>query len=82
MSFRDNLLKFIREDVVMDDNVRVDEGVGLIDGGVLDSMGLMRVIGFIEEHAGVRIPDSEVVPENFQTVGSMERLIERLKGPR
>jgi acyl carrier protein len=56
----------------------IDASTPLIDRGILDSMGLMQVIMFVEEKTGIRIPDDEVLPDNFQTVGSIEALVDRL----
>jgi acyl carrier protein len=80
MSLKDDLLKFVREDLVgSNDPNAIDENEPLIDSGYIDSMGLMQLTTFIEERTGVRIPDDEVVPDNFQTVASIEQLITRLK---
>jgi acyl carrier protein len=73
------LIAFIQAKLVGEERAfEVDASTRLIDGDLIDSMGLMQIIGFIEEQTGVRIPDEEVLPENFQTVASMERLIARL----
>jgi acyl carrier protein len=73
------LIAFIQAKLVREERAfEVDASTRLIDGDLIDSMGLMQIIGFIEEQTGVRIPDEEVLPENFQTVASMERLIARL----
>jgi acyl carrier protein len=73
------LIAFIQAELVGEERAfEVDASTRLIDVGLIDSMGLMQIIGFIEEQTGVRIPDEEVMPENFQTVGSMEGLIARL----
>jgi acyl carrier protein len=79
MSLKDDLLKFVREDLVGCDPNAIDENAPLIDSGYIDSMGLMQLTTFIEERTGVRIPDDEVVPDNFQTVASIVQLITRLK---
>jgi methoxymalonate biosynthesis acyl carrier protein len=73
------LIAFIQAELVGEERTHeVDASTRLIDGGLIDSMRLMQIIGFIEEQTRVRIPDEEVMPENFQTVGSMEGLIARL----
>jgi acyl carrier protein len=80
MSLKDDLLKFVREDLIgSSDPNAIDENEPLIDGGYIDSMGLMQLTTFIEERTGVRVPDDEVVPDNFQTVASIEQLVTRLK---
>ncbi len=60
----------------------IGEDTPLIDGGILDYMGLMDVVMFVEQRGGVRVPDDEVVPENFQTVASIEQMVQRLQAER
>jgi acyl carrier protein len=42
-------------------------------------MGLIQIVTFIEARTGVRIPDDALIPDNFQTVESMERMVEQLR---
>ncbi len=42
-------------------------------------MGLLEILTFIEERTGARVPDDEVTLENFQSVASIERLVQRLE---
>lgn len=76
MALKDDLVKFIQTNMAAD--AVIDASTPLIDRGILDSMGLMQVIMFVEEKTGIRIPDDEVLPDNFQTVGSIEVLVDRL----
>jgi len=80
MSLTQQLLQFVREDLAGGtDPATIDENAPLIDSGIIDSMALLRLIVFIEERAGVRVPDAEVLPDNFQTVASIDSLVQRLK---
>jgi acyl carrier protein len=45
--------------------------------GVIDSLGLMQMISFIEEEFDVAIDDAEVTASNFRTVADIERLVEQ-----
>jgi acyl carrier protein len=76
MALKDALVRYIQENLAPD--TAIDDTTALIDKGILDSMGLMQVIMFIEEKTGIRIPDDEVLPDNFQTIGSIESLVDRL----
>jgi acyl carrier protein len=76
MALKDDLVKYIQTNMAAD--AVIDASTPLIDRGILDSMGLMQVIMFVEEKTGIRIPDDEVLPDNFQTVGSIEALVDRL----
>ncbi len=79
MSLRDELVDFIRTNLVNEPGLAVDEDARLIDAGLIDSMGLYQLIEFVEGRAGVRISDDDVVPENFQTVADIEQLVGRLR---
>ncbi len=48
----------------------------IIEGGLVDSLGLFKVISFIEERYPVRIPPEEILFENFATINAIVRLIE------
>jgi acyl carrier protein len=48
----------------------------LLENGMIDSLGLMKLIDFMEKSFGVKILDEQIVPENFQSLNSMVRLVE------
>lgn len=48
----------------------------LLENGVIDSLGLMQIVQLLEQECGVEIADSELVPENFATLSSIEKLVE------
>ncbi|MCK5889769.1 MAG: acyl carrier protein [Methylococcales bacterium] len=50
----------------------------LLEAG-LDSMGLMRLIMFIEDEYGITLPDTEIEPENVQTFDALEQWILKYK---
>lgn len=77
------LLSFVQERVSADAGAMpIGENDPLIDRGLIDSIALLQIMLLIEEKTGIRIPDDEVLPENFQTVASMERLVRRLEAGR
>lgn len=45
----------------------------------LDSMGIMRLIMFIEDKYGITLPDTEIEPDNVQTFNALEQWILRHK---
>jgi acyl carrier protein len=48
----------------------------LIESEIIDSLGILKLISFIEEKFGIQILDEELIPENFQTVNDISILIE------
>ena len=79
MPLRDQLSRFIAERLLQDRAAQVDPNESLLDRGVVDSVGLLNLISFLETETGVRVPEDEMIPENFDTVIAMEALVDRLK---
>lgn len=52
----------------------------IVEAGLVDSLGLFKVIAFAEDEFGVRIAPEEILMENFATVNAIVRLI-RSKRP-
>jgi acyl carrier protein len=50
----------------------------LLEAG-LDSMGIMRLIMFIEDKYGITLPDTEIEPDNVQTFNALEQWILKYK---
>jgi acyl carrier protein len=46
----------------------------LLDSGVVDSLGLLEIVQFLEAECGIEIADDELVPENFATLSAISRL--------
>ena len=71
MDYRNALTDFIRQDILHGRSVPLDDDQDLLTAGVIDSLGILRVVAFMEERFGVRVPDEDVVFENFQNIKAM-----------
>jgi acyl carrier protein len=52
----------------------------LLASDILDSLGIMELVAFLEEKHGIKVSDSDLTPENFQTVDSIVAFVDRKKG--
>lgn len=66
------LLVFVRDDLLKGKPVAIDADTYLFDDGLVDSLGILRLIAFLELQIGRSIPDSDVVMEHFRSVRAME----------
>lgn len=48
--------------------------------GVLDSFALIDFVSVLEEECGIKVPDSDVNPANFQTIETIEKYVVSRKG--
>ncbi len=68
-----NILKELRPDI------NFDEKIALIDDGILDSFDIVALVGEIGEAFDVQVGVEDLIPENFNTVEAIWKLINRLK---
>lgn len=48
-----------------------------LDTGVIDSTGLLELVGFVEQRYGITIGDRELVPENLDSLRNITALVSR-----
>jgi acyl carrier protein len=49
----------------------------LIERGIIDSMGVLDIVTFIESEFKVTVDDEELIPDNFQSISQMALYIEK-----
>jgi acyl carrier protein len=54
----------------------------LMGRGIIDSLGVMELIGFVEEAFDVRVADEDVTEENLGSVNAIARYVDRAKAAR
>jgi len=77
MNRRDALVKFVVDEFLQGDAASSDipDDLDLIANGVIDSLGLLKLVAFLEEHYAVSIPPEAMVPDAFRSIGSMMAVI-------
>jgi acyl carrier protein len=71
------LIRMITDEVSLDPSVEITADTDLLLGGLVDSLGVVRIVGWIEDEIGIEIDPLDVVLDNFQTVGQMLAYIDR-----
>ena len=74
-SYEQPILDFVSDVVAEAGGGAVARDTPLLEAGVLDSINLVRLIQFMEERFGVKVPDEDVVFENFQNIKVMAEYI-------
>lgn len=77
---RTRIRHFIATEIMLTDDLSaVTEKTRLI-GGVMDSLGQMQLVAYLQDEFGIRFEDGEIVPDNFRTVSDVEMLVEQKVG--
>jgi acyl carrier protein len=80
MNTNDELTKFILDELAIDhDKKAIAPDENLLMQGIIDSMGILKLSAFIQEKYGIQIIDSDMVPENFQTLNNLINFIQSKK---
>lgn len=61
------------------DTETITDEESLIERGIVDSLGIVQLVGHLEGTLALKIPDEEIVPENFDSVASIASYIARLR---
>jgi acyl carrier protein len=72
------LTEHLRSMAFLAKGVTLSSEESLTGAGVIDSIGLIQLIDFIEEKYHLQVPMDLITPDNFDTLGSIERLIQKL----
>ena len=56
---------------------KLDPSDNLIENGIIDSLGIMKLLMFLENTYSLKISDDELTMENFQSHNSILSLINR-----
>jgi acyl carrier protein len=60
-----------------DDPASIPASKSLIEGGIIDSTGVLELIGFLEEQYGIQIDDDELLPENLDSIEYIVQFVTR-----
>ena len=73
--------QFIKDDLASDvDLGDLDENKPLLESGIIDSLGILKLIAFMEKQFGIRVEDEELVPDNFETLLAICSMVARKDG--
>jgi len=72
LSSRTVVRTFIAETFFVED---FQDSDSFLQTGIIDSMGMLELVAFLERTYTLKIPDDELVPENLDSVDSICRFL-------
>jgi acyl carrier protein len=55
---------------------QLGDGTSFLESGVIDSTGVLELVAFLEDDFGIVVEDSELVPENLDSIDNICRYLE------
>ncbi|HHG91240.1 MAG TPA: acyl carrier protein [Devosia sp.] len=72
------IIQYLRQSLSdVGSGVEISSQTALLGSGLLDSIGLVGLIEFLEESFSIQIPDADLGPDLFETPASIARFVQR-----
>lgn len=69
--------KFILDELAKGRKKTIDVNDDLLGEGIIDSLGILQLVAFIEEKFNYTVPDEDVVIENFMSVNALSHYLDQ-----
>ena len=78
MNVKQQVRDYIAENFMFSSNgFEMNDDESFLEAGVVDSLGVLELVTFVEETFAVEVLDEEIVPDNFDSVDNLAAYIER-----
>ena len=78
-SHKDLVRNFIVSNLMKkQENKNITDSDNIIEEGIIDSLGLMKLINYIEDNFSLKIDDEDLTPDNFESIDIISSFIEKM----
>jgi acyl carrier protein len=77
---RDRVRAFILRNFYVTEPDGLGDDTSFLERGIVDSTGVLEVVGFLEGELGVPVADEELVPQNLDSVAAISAFVARKRG--
>jgi len=68
MELKDKIRTFVVENFLFGNNQKLEDTTSFLEEGIIDSTGVLELVGFIEEEFSIVVEDEELIPENLDSI--------------
>jgi len=77
MEIKAQVRAFVTSNFYVADPSSLEDEASLLDRGIIDSTGVLEVIYFIEDTFGIAVEDSEMLPDNLDSIERITNFVSR-----
>ncbi|GAB4438327.1 MAG: acyl carrier protein [Anaerolineae bacterium] len=77
MSVKEQIRQFIVNEFLFGQDGTLEDSASLLDAGILDSMGVLQTLFYLEETFGIQVEDDEVMPDNIDSIDNLANFVAR-----
>jgi len=77
---RQVIREFIQKEFLARKSIdQIDDDTSLIETGIVDSLGIQSLVGFLEKEFSIEVSDLDLLPENFDSVNAITVYLEGMR---
>lgn len=80
MNIQEQIRDYIVDNFLFGDGKHLEPDTSFREKSVIDSMGILDLIGFLENTYEISIEDEDLIPENFDSLRVMSQFVDRKLG--
>lgn len=73
------LMQYVQDELMKGRTMVMTPEEDLLSSGILDSLGILQLVSFIDTQFNIQVPDEDVVFENFQSIKALSEYLGKLK---
>jgi acyl carrier protein len=78
MQIEDQIKQFIAQNLLFSqDGYPYADDTSFLQEGVVDSLGVMELVGFVQKTFGLTVDQQEITPDNFDSVAKLAGFVRR-----
>lgn len=77
LNYIDDINKFIIENFLFGDENNLKNEDSLLENGIIDSVGVLEVISFLEEKYEIKIEDDDMIPDNLDSINNINEFLSK-----
>lgn len=80
-TINEQIRAFIAENLLFSgDGYPLKDEESFLESGVVDSLGVLELVTFVEENCAIEVQETEIIPDNFDSVSKLADFIRRKRG--
>ena len=81
--YKQEIRTFVKDNFFFEDSdERFQEDTSFIENGIVDSLGMLELVEFIESTYHIRVEDDEFIPDNLDSLNKLATFLDRKSNPR
>ena len=78
MDFAKRISKYVSENLLyVDEGFEYNNDTSFIGEGLIDSMGVMELLSYVQKEFDITVDQQEVTPDNFDSINKLAAFVER-----